>query len=99
MQNRRGQKLRISNLSGDFCLYPSNVYSQLKVNDILNIGFSNLNLKVINFTFRDLAKERDISFSELHALASKDSSIDKYLDQNAFWYLTRRRRGRRPVGY
>ena len=25
---RRGQKLRISNLSGDFCLYPGNVYSQ-----------------------------------------------------------------------
>ena len=40
-----------------------------------------LKLKLINFTFRDLAKERDISFSELHALASTDSSIDRDLDQ------------------
>ena len=53
---RRGQKLKISNLSGDFCLYPGNVYSQLKVNDILNIGFSNLNLKVINLKNKILCK-------------------------------------------
>ena len=40
-----------------------------------------LNLNLINFTFRDLARERGISFSELYAYASKDSSIDKSLDQ------------------
>ena len=53
---RRGQKLGISNLNGDFCLYPGNVYSQLKVNDILNIGFSNLNLKVTNLKNKILCK-------------------------------------------
>ena len=53
---RLGQKIKISNLIGDFCLYPGNVYSQLKVNDILNIGFSNLNLKVINSKNKILCK-------------------------------------------
>ena len=53
---RRGQNLKISNFNGDFCLYPENVYSQLKVNDILNIGFSNLNLKVINLKNKILCK-------------------------------------------
>ena len=52
----RGQKLKISNYNGGFGLYPSNVYSQLKVNDILNIGFSNLNLKVINIKNKILCK-------------------------------------------
>ena len=53
---RCGQNLRISNFKGDFCLYPKTVYSQLRVNDILNIGFSNLILKVINIKNRILCK-------------------------------------------
>ena len=52
----RGQKLMISNFNSGFCLYPSNVYSQLKVNDILNIGFSNLNLKVLSLKNKILCK-------------------------------------------
>ena len=45
---RSGQNLKILDTGGNFCLYPENVYSQLKVNDILNIGFNDLSLKVIN---------------------------------------------------
>jgi pyruvate kinase len=37
-------------------LYPENVYAQLKVNDILNIGFSGLSLKVINLKNKILCK-------------------------------------------
>ena len=43
-------------LNGNFCLYPENVYSQLKINDILNIGFSNLNLRIINLKNKILCK-------------------------------------------
>ena len=53
---RLGQNLKISNFNNNFCLYPRNVYSQLKVNDILNVGFSNLNLKVINLKNKILCK-------------------------------------------
>ena len=53
---RSGQNLKISNFNNNFCLYPRNVYSQLKVNDILDVGFSNLNLKVINLKNKILCK-------------------------------------------
>ena len=53
---RCGQNLKILNFNGNFCLYPENVYPQLKINDILNIGFSNLNLKVINLKNKILCK-------------------------------------------
>ena len=53
---RLGQNLKISKLNGNFCLYPENVYSQLKINDILNIGFSNLNLRIINLKNKILCK-------------------------------------------
>tara|TARA_B100000029_G_C17596006_1_gene964153 strand:+ start:2525 stop:3490 length:966 start_codon:yes stop_codon:yes gene_type:complete len=42
-----GQSLKISNIKGDIIFYPNSVYKQIKVNDILNVGFSNLKLKVI----------------------------------------------------
>ena len=53
---RSGQNLKILNTGGNFCLYPENVYSQLKANDILNIGFSDLSLKVINIKNKILCK-------------------------------------------
>ena len=42
-----GQNIKILDVGGNFCLYPENVYVQIKVNDILNIGNHNLKLKVI----------------------------------------------------
>jgi len=42
-----GQTFKISNQKGNIRLYPSYVLDKLKVRDILNIGFSNLSVKVI----------------------------------------------------
>jgi len=53
---RSGQYLKILDTGGNFRLYPKNVYSQLKVNDILNIGFSDLSIKVINLKNKILCK-------------------------------------------
>ena len=44
---RVGQSVKISNSQGKILLYPENVFDQLKINDILIVGFSNLVLKVI----------------------------------------------------
>jgi len=41
------QKVSINNFGGFTSLYPESIYYQIKLNDILNIGFSNLRLKVI----------------------------------------------------
>ena len=53
---KSGQNLKILNTGGNFCLYPENVYSQLKINDILSIGFNDLSLKVINIKKKILCK-------------------------------------------
>jgi pyruvate kinase len=53
---KSGQNIKILDTGGNFCLYPENVYAQLKVNDILNIGFSGLSLKVINLKNKILCK-------------------------------------------
>ena len=42
-----GQKIKITNIKGDVNLYPESIYKQIKINDILNIGFNNLKIKVI----------------------------------------------------
>ena len=42
-----GQKVNIVNAKGGINLYPESVYKQIKVNDILNVGFRNLKLKVV----------------------------------------------------
>ena len=39
-----------------------------------------LGLRMINYTFRNLAVERNMEFSELRALAEVDPSWDRYLD-------------------
>ena len=39
-----------------------------------------LGLRLINFTFKNLAAERGMSFAELHALAALDPSIDRTID-------------------
>ena len=44
---REGSIINISKNKGNFMLYPSNVFSSLKINDILNIGFDGLLVKVI----------------------------------------------------
>jgi cytidylate kinase len=40
-----------------------------------------LGLRVINYTFKDLARERGISFESLCALAERDTQYDLYLDR------------------
>ena len=40
-----------------------------------------LGLRLINFTFRDLAVEHGVSFAELHRRAAADASIDRTLDR------------------
>lgn len=44
---KSGQKIRISNKKKDINLYPDYVKNKLKNGDILNIGFSNLYIKII----------------------------------------------------
>lgn len=40
-----------------------------------------LGLRLINFTFKDLAAEYGVSFNELHRRAARDPAIDRALDQ------------------
>jgi len=42
-----GQKMKITNREGAVNLYPDSIYEQIRINDILNVGFHNLKLKVI----------------------------------------------------
>ena len=42
-----GKKITINNNKGDIKLYPDYVFKQINKNDILNIGFNNLKIKVI----------------------------------------------------
>jgi len=44
---RFNQRIKITNINGNINLYPEFIYKQIKINDILNIGFDNLKLKVI----------------------------------------------------
>ena len=44
---RLGQKITIANTRRAINLYPEGVYKQIKINDVLNVGFHNLKLKVI----------------------------------------------------
>ena len=39
-----------------------------------------LGLRLVNYTFRNLAKEHDMTFEELQASAEKDFKWDRYLD-------------------
>jgi len=44
---KRKTNLKITkNNSGDLCLYPQNVFEKIKINDVLNIGFDNLKVKI-----------------------------------------------------
>ncbi|MFP4010822.1 MAG: (d)CMP kinase [Spirochaetaceae bacterium] len=40
-----------------------------------------LGLRLVNYTFRVLAREREMSFEELRRQAEHDPSVDRYLDQ------------------
>ena len=40
-----------------------------------------LQLRLIHYTFRDYAQERNIGFSEIHKLAHRKTEIDAYIDQ------------------
>ena len=42
-----GQIVKLSDQIGDTKLYPEYIMKKLKVGDILNVGFSNLSLKII----------------------------------------------------
>lgn len=46
-----------------------------------------LGLPMSNFTFRDLAKERGISFKKLQELAASDPSIDLELDKRLIHFI------------
>ena len=43
---KKGSIINIDQINGNFRLYPSNVFSSLKVNDILNVGFDGLLIKI-----------------------------------------------------
>ena len=43
-----GQKIKIGKNNDNFKLYPESIYEQIKKNDILNVGFDNLKIKVIS---------------------------------------------------
>jgi pyruvate kinase len=47
-----GSKLKISSYKGDINLYPDSVFKKIKRYDVLNVGFSNLKLKVIKKNFK-----------------------------------------------
>ena len=40
-----------------------------------------LQLRCINYTFKDIASERGVGFEELHQRAAADPEIDRYLDR------------------
>jgi len=42
-----GEIISLNSLKGNFTLYPSSVYNKLKLNDILDIGFNDLKVKII----------------------------------------------------
>ncbi len=42
------KKIKIERSKGNFSLYPENIYEKIKINDILNVGFDNLKVKVIS---------------------------------------------------
>lgn len=44
---KQGDQLEIKNTKGIFNLYPESVFKKVKINDILNIGFNNLRIKII----------------------------------------------------
>ena len=50
------QRIKIANIKGAINLYPEFIYKQIKINDILNIGFHNLKLKVIKIKNNILCK-------------------------------------------
>ena len=43
---KKGQEIKISFSKKDLSLYPNNVQEQLKINDILDVGFDNLLIKI-----------------------------------------------------
>ena len=43
---KKGSTVNIDEKKGNFLLYPSNVFKSLKINDILNIGFDGLLIKI-----------------------------------------------------
>jgi len=51
-----GQKILIANSRENMNLYPETVHEQIRTNDILNVGFHNLKLKVIKKTDKILCK-------------------------------------------
>lgn len=53
---KMNQKVIINSFGGSTSLYPESIYHQIKLNDILNIGFSNLRLKVIKINKNILCK-------------------------------------------
>ena len=53
---RLGKKIIIKKDEGDIKLYPDSIYEKIKRNDILNIGFKNLKLKVIKKKYNILCK-------------------------------------------
>ena len=50
------QKISINSFKGDLNLYPESVYKKIKRNDILNVGFHNLKIKVIKKSDKVLCK-------------------------------------------
>ncbi|MBI29392.1 MAG: hypothetical protein CMI95_05835 [Pelagibacteraceae bacterium] len=53
---KSNQKFKISREKGNICLYPRKVFNKLKIGDILNIGFSNLLIKIVKKNNNALCK-------------------------------------------
>ena len=53
---RKNQVIQIGGSKKNFCLYPSDIQSRIRVNDILNIGFDNLKVKIIKTKNKILCK-------------------------------------------
>ena len=51
-----GEVIKIGNKNKNFCLYPENIQKQIKKGDILNIGFDNLKIIIINNNKQILCK-------------------------------------------
>lgn len=53
---RKNQVIQIGGSKKNFCLYPSDIQNRIRVNDILNIGFDNLKVKIIKTKNKILCK-------------------------------------------
>ena len=47
-----GQKIIIKNRNSNFKFYPEKIFNQIKINDILSVGFDNLKIKSLKLKIK-----------------------------------------------